>query len=152
MSGMKHIFLRRATMEDVRLIYEWANDKERRQNSFQSNPIPLEDHMCWYKNKMQSETTLFYILMNGEQPVGQIRLEIEEDCAQVNYSISAEHRGKGYGKEMLRLVELELQASCPRVKKLVAEVKADNEASQRVFENLNYRSAYIVYEKDIANE
>ena len=149
---MKDIYLRRATAEDVMLIYEWANDKGVRENSFNSNPIQLEDHICWYENKMQSKTTLFYILMNGEKPIGQIRLELEDVSAQVNYSISAQHRGKGYGKEMLRLVEVELQTLHPEIKKMVAEVKGDNEASQRVFQNEKYKRAYIVYEKDIANE
>lgn len=149
---MKDIYLRRATTEDVMLIYEWANDKGVRENSFNSNPIPLEDHICWYEKKMQSKTTLFFIMMNEEQPIGQIRLELEGDSAQVNYSISAQYRGKGYGKEMLRLVEVELQTLHPEINKLVAEVKADNVASQSVFQNGKFRKAYIVYEKDIANE
>ena len=149
---MKDVFLRKATSEDVMLIFEWANDKEVRQNSFNSSSIPLEEHMGWYEKKMHSETTLFYIMMDKEQPVGQIRLELDGDCAQVNYSVAADHRGKGYGKEMLHLAELELQKAYPDILKMVAEVKADNQASQGAFEKEGYRKSYLVYEKEIANE
>ena len=102
---MKDVYLRKATELDVMLIFQWANDPEVRRNSFQTKQIPLEDHKKWYASKLKSKSTLFYILMDKETPVGQIRLELESDSACVNYSISEAFRGKGLAKEMLRQAE-----------------------------------------------
>lgn len=149
---MDDIFLRKATEEDVMLIFQWANDPEVRRNSFQTKQIDLEDHKKWYDSKIKSANSLFYILMNKDIPVGQIRLELEGNCACVNYSIAAPFRGKGMGKEMLRLAETELKGNYPHISRLVAEVKEENSASKHAFEREGYHKNYVVYEKELLNE
>lgn len=153
MMDMKEdIFLRDAEYSDMELIYEWANDEEVRKNSFQSHKITMEEHRAWYENKMKSESTLFYILMNKENPIGQIRLELEENFAQINYSIAKSFRGKGFGKAIIELSEKKLKQEYPHIRKMIAEVKAENASSQNVFERSGYKKVYIAYEKAIADE
>lgn len=149
---MDDLFLRKATKEDIMLIYQWANDPVVRQNSFQTKEIEPDEHVKWYEAKMNSESTLFFVLMYADIPVGQIRLEVEGDSANINYSISSGYRGRGFAKEMIRLAEEEVKKNHPEIHKLIAEVKEDNPASQKVFEKEKYKKKFIVYEKDFLNE
>lgn len=140
-------FLRNAAPDDMELIYEWANDDEVRKNSFHTDKITFQEHKAWYENKMKSESTLFYILMFEGKPAGQIRLELEGDFAQINYSIAKEFRGRGLGRAMIELSEKKLKSEYPHIKKMTAEVKTENSSSQKIFEKSGYEKAYIAYEK-----
>lgn len=140
-------FLRNAVPDDMELIYEWANDDEVRKNSFHTDKIAFQEHKAWYEYKMKSESTLFYIFMLEDQPAGQIRLELEGDFAQINYSIAKEFRGRGLGRAMIELSEEKLKSEYPHIKKMTAEVKTENSSSQKIFEKSGYEKAYIAYEK-----
>lgn len=140
-------FLRNATPADIELIYEWANDDAVRKNSFHTDKITFQEHKAWYEDKMKSESTLFYVLMSEDKPAGQIRLELEGNFAQINYSIAREFRGKGLGKAMIKLSEEKLKSEYPHIKKMIAEVKTDNSSSQKIFEASGYEKVYIAYEK-----
>ena len=49
-----NINLREARIEDMMIYFEWANDKEVRQNSFNQNSITLAEHKRWFSNKIAS--------------------------------------------------------------------------------------------------
>lgn len=142
-------FLRAAAYEDMELIYEWANDKEVRANSFQTRQITMEEHKAWYTNKLGSKSTVFCIMMERETPVGQIRLELDGEMAQVNYSIAKEFRGKGYGKKIVLLAEQKLRQEYPQIVKMRAEVKTENLSSGKVFERNGYVESFVTYEKTL---
>lgn len=136
-------YLKPATMEDVDLIFEWANDEEERRNSFNPEKIKYKDHCSWYKRKMEGNDTFIYVYYMDETPVGQVRIEIEEDKALISYFISKDYRGKGHGKNILKLLKEKVKEVHPTIKSLVAQVKTDNTASQRVFKGLGfYESMY----------
>ena len=63
----------------------------------------------------------------------------KEEHWQVSYSIAPSYRGQGYGKIMFQLVENELIISGHAGEGLLAKVKADNIASQRIFVGLGYQ-------------
>ena len=139
------VYLREATMQDMNLIYEWANDPMVRINSFNSKPIQYETHVKWYNRVMSDESILQFILMDDDIPVGQIRLNIDEDEAEIGYSIAADYRGKGYGHIILQLVADEVKEKYPYVKCLLAKVKPENIASSRLFEHEGYEMKYSCY-------
>ncbi len=131
-------YLRKATIEDCDLIFEWANDEDERRNSFNPEKIPYETHCQWYKRKMESDDTFIFIYCVDQNKVGQSRIEIGADEALISYFISKENRSKGHGKVMLSLLKDKVKENFPQVKALIAQVKKDNLASQRVFESLGY--------------
>lgn len=135
---MDGLYIRRATMEDMDLIFQWANDEEERKNSFHSEMIPYETHCIWYKSRMESEDTFIYILMCEDIPVGQCRLKTEGKEALISYSVDKAHRNKGYGKKLLTLVYEEVKRTLPDISEFVAEVKEENVPSQKVFSALGY--------------
>jgi RimJ/RimL family protein N-acetyltransferase len=130
--------LRPATYDDMDLLYKWANDKDVRKNSFNSKPIPYEDHVKWFGNIMSDETVLQYIMCEQNIPIGQIRLNIENDKAYIGYSISADNRGKGLGVAMIRLLISELCNIGYHNLTLIGQVKYDNYASAKAFEKCGF--------------
>lgn len=137
---MKH-YLRRATLQDKKLIYNWANDPDTRKNSFNQETIKWEDHEAWYEKRMADDNTRMYIFMDFFKAIGQVRLDVDVEEATISYSVDKECRGQGIGKEMLLTLEKEL-ASKGDIKKLIARVKPDNTGSRRVFESLGYEEIH----------
>ena len=45
-----NIFLRKATYEDMDLIFKWANDSAVRNNAFNQEKIEYQEHKKWFKS------------------------------------------------------------------------------------------------------
>lgn len=142
--------LRKVTESDRELLFTWANDPVTRKQSFQTAPISWENHVSWFRNKMQEPGCHHYIMESGEEPVGVIRLErqavsggisiaAEGQCAyEISYSVAPGKRGLGYGKKLLQLAEYRAAAEILDCAFLEGEVKKDNPASRKCFEALGY--------------
>jgi RimJ/RimL family protein N-acetyltransferase len=145
-----NLSLRKATYEDMDLLFKWANDKAVRCNAFNSTPIPYENHVKWFNKVMSDNTVLQLIMCDEDKPVGQIRLNIEDGKAYIDYSISNDKRGQGLGVEMIKLLRVNVAGvHCP-FKSLIGQVKYDNTASAKTFEKCGfsrtYKEQYIEYE------
>lgn len=132
------VYLRRADREDVELFFKWVNEPAVRANSFNTEPIPWENHQKWFEKVLADAEVRIYVLMHDNLPVGQVRLVFEDSKWQISYSIVSAYRGQGYGKRILQLAENELISNGRNGEKLFAEVKAHNMASQRIFNSLGY--------------
>ncbi len=130
--------LRVVTAKDRDLIFLWANDAMVRKNSFNIAPIAYDSHCAWFEKRLNSANTAFYILEDNNIPVGQIRYDIEDTIATVNYSIAQEYRGNGYGIKIIELGEVLVREALPSVKKIVARVKKENQVSRMIFKRLQY--------------
>ena len=143
------VYLRDVTEQDRDLLFQWANDKDVRKNSFSTEKIAYEEHCRWFDKMMQNENCIQWILQADDEPVGQIRVSIEGENAEIGYSVSAERRGEGFGKMLLKLVKQRVQADFPNVKRLIAKVKPENVASRKAFEDNGYRVTYEQFEVDM---
>jgi predicted acetyltransferase len=115
------------------LLFHWANDSTVRNNAFNTDPIEYSGHCQWFANCMQRDDVQIFILVKNSALVGQVRFNIEEGKAEIDYSISSESRGKGLGNVIIRLgIE---EANRMGIKELIAKVKDKNIPSQRVFLN-----------------
>lgn len=139
--------LRKATEADKERLFLWANDRQVRKASFQSEEIAWEEHVAWFDRMMHDEDVCQFIYEQEGIPVGQIRLNLEKRAARISYSIAKEHRGKGNAKRMLNCLEREVRNSYPEIQELIADVKCENLASRSVFEQLNYGENKIQYRK-----
>ena len=142
-------YLRKAVWEDIDLLFEWANDKQTRSNAFSPEPIPYETHRVWFANMMKSTDVLQYIYYNNEVPIGQVRLNLSNNRAYLDYSISPMHRGQGHAGSMLKLLEDLLRNNLPHITELKAQIKEDNSASIKVVETLNYQRTFVEYTKQL---
>ena len=139
---MSDVYLRKAIYSDIDILYEWANNSATRANAFNTSPIQFDDHKKWFQKKLDSENVLIFIYCNGKENIGQIRFDIENDTATIDYTIAPSMRNKGSGYKMMALAETKIRFEYPKIRILVGKVKDENIASQNIFKKLNYRETY----------
>lgn len=127
--------IRHVTINDAKLLFDWANDANTRQNSFNSEPIHWDDHVNWLQNRLARTDNLMYLFVLDSNPIGIVRFDIAKDTV-VGITISPAHRGKGLGSEILKL-------ACNKFwethnKSILAYIKIDNLASQKAFNNAGF--------------
>lgn len=148
-----NIELRKANLNDCNLLYQWVNDEEVRNNSFNSNEINYEEHRKWFKTKLDAQSTQIFILEKEKQKIGQIRIDINKTKAVIDYSIDRNYRGKKYGYKILNMLEREIMANWSYIKTLEGRVKINNIPSQKCFERNTYNKfieeSYVVYRKNL---
>lgn len=127
--------IQRVCEEDRDLLFEWVNDEMCRKNSFHSHKVSYKEHCEWFEKKINDPMCYMFIYYYGEKPIGQIRIDCENDIGYIDYFVICKYRGQGHGGNMLRLVEQEMYGI---LKKLVSYVKTDNIASQYAFKKNDY--------------
>ncbi|MCL1491740.1 MAG: GNAT family N-acetyltransferase [Pseudanabaena sp. Salubria-1] len=132
--------LRKVTQEDCELLWQWANDPIVRAASFRSDSILWEDHFEWFNKKLHSFNCYYFIAVNKlEEPVGQIRFDIDEELqALVSISIAAQYRGQGYGKLMLKMAINKLLQNISVIS-IRALIKPSNVSSIKLFESGGFK-------------
>ena len=130
-----NLFLRPANRDDAEIVLEWRNDKQTRENSFSKDVIDLDTHLKWFEGKLSDENCFLYILMDGDERVGQIRIDRMNNIGEVSYMIAPDQRGKGYGKHIIKLIDGLMK---DKVKVLVGLVEDSNTASRKCFEANSY--------------
>lgn len=140
-------YYRYATEEDVDLIFNWANEKAVRQNSFNSAEIKYEDHVKWYKNLLaDKEHNDQLILMHGDVPVGQCRLRYEGESVEIGLSVDKDHRGTGAGNALIDCICKWVKENRPEIKTIVGRIKPENIASQKAVLRAGFVETYVNYE------
>ena len=129
--------LRPAQAADLWLYHWWANDPQVRCQSFNSEPIPLEQHRRWFAGRLRSLLALLRVLEDGHGlPLGQIRLERETADAPravIGFTLDRFARGRGLAAQLLQLGLAELARCWGPAMDAYGEVRADNLASCRAF-------------------
>lgn len=145
--------LRKSNLEDSNILFQLANDFSVRNNSFNNQTIELEEHENWYKSKLKDPKTIIFIAEVFDEFIGQIRIDIDNSSAMISYAICKNHRKKGYGTEILVVLENLVKSAYPEIQELIGRVKYDNIGSQKVLEKLNYiridEAKYIEYRKKL---
>lgn len=134
----KKVYLRMATNDDKELLLKWINEPVCRKNSFNSKEITIEEHENWFNSVMKKNNCKIFIACLYGVDIGQVRIEIEGENVEISYMIALEHRGNGYGKEILNLVEIWLKKNVIIDFTMVGKVKKNNIASIKCFESCGY--------------
>ncbi|QJW91089.1 GNAT family N-acetyltransferase [Spirosoma taeanense] len=135
---------RKAQPADARLYFDWANDPDTRQQSFNSDAISLETHTAWFTRKLIDADALLLVFMDETgDPVGQVRFERKPvadmpDEIIIGLSVDARQRGKGLAHQLIK-------QGCAVCRKqwgavtIHAYIKPENQASVRAFERAGFR-------------
>jgi len=131
--------LRPATFEDCRLLWEWANDPIVRASAFGSKSIPWDEHVNWCRQKLADPRCLLYLIIsNNGIPVGQVRFDLNSEAnAEVDISIAASERNKGYASAALRLA-CQQAAESTNVRNVLAHIKGKNIESVGAFRKAGF--------------
>lgn len=135
--------LRRAGPEDSERLWQWRNDPLVRASAFQSEPVPWETHVGWFRGKLAAGATRIWILESAGEAVGQVRYDSGAGAAEIDYSVVAPFRGRGLAVFLLRR-SAPLACAELGVRRLVGIVKADNHASRRSFERAGFVEAGLI--------
>lgn len=123
--------LRRATLDDSLLLFEWRNDALTRENSINNDPVPWEKHSEWVAASLVNPARMLFIGVD-QRPVGTSRLDRISDHLELSYTVSPQSRGQGYGHA---LVEGTLTHCAGPVR---ATVKPQNLASRAILERAGF--------------
>ena len=134
----QELSLRPAGISDAATYFSWANDPVTRKQSFDQQVIPWQNHQAWFKKKIQSADSYMWVLETSERlPVGQIRFDVKDDIADIDYSLEPLVRGRGWAKKLLS-EGLKTFKDHNGEKPLRGRVKEDNLPSRRVFQRLGF--------------
>lgn len=138
LQGRRFLYLRDATLDDSRMIWNWANDPVTRSASFSTGAISWDAHSEWYARKLADPRHVMWIAVNDSmESVGQVRYQIEDRQATVSINLAPEQRGLGYGNRILILSSARLFGS-DNVDIIHAYIKPDNDASKHVFQKAGF--------------
>ena len=137
----EHIFLRKATFNDALDIFNLANETIVRENSFSSNKIEWDEHIEWFKNKLESNTCEIFIIECLGEFAGQVRFDInsEQNEAVISISIVEKMRGLGLSSFVITNSLRELPKFRRDVKLIKAYIKDENIASVKSFMRAGFR-------------
>ena len=144
-----NLCLRIAREKDMMQFYEWANDEAVRKSAFHSGYISLEEHKQWFTKMLHDADQLMFVLLDGNKPIGQVRVSVTGDVGEIDYSIDSGERGRGYGERIISLLLEMVIKNFKKIKRLEGKVKPDNFKSQKCFEYNGFKEQYRVYQLDI---
>jgi len=117
-----------ARMQDWEILLEWRNDSFTRKNSITSDIISKKEHKEWFSNILKDPNSKIYIVKEKNKPIGTVRADKNDDEIIISWTVAPESRGKGYGKQMVKLLVENLSG------KVTAIIKNENSASIKVAE------------------
>ena len=132
------IGLRPAAIDDAQLLFEWVNQPDSLSRKLQAKgPIALADHMRWFTARLTNADCRIWIAQVDGADVGQVRVERKGPGLEVDVFVVAEQRRRGVAKGMIEAAARESALHWPG-QALIARIKPDNLASQRLFAAAGY--------------
>lgn len=128
--------LKKINLEDIDLMFGWANDDLVRKNSFKKKKIRYSDHIIWFKKKLLSKKTLIFKLLLNNIPIGQVRYDKKNNYYEIDYSIDEIFRNYGFGKIILKKSIKKIFKKGTIIR---ADVKHRNKESMYIFKSLNFK-------------
>jgi RimJ/RimL family protein N-acetyltransferase len=135
------INIRKANETDLMLYFDWTNDEEVRKQSFNSDPIALENHEKWFHKKLADPNCLMLVFEDSHQkPIGQVRFEdnAEQKTSVIGVSLDKHFRGQKLGDKILALASTYFFKENPEYTTIQAFIKTDNQGSINAFSKANF--------------
>jgi RimJ/RimL family protein N-acetyltransferase len=132
-----HLTLRPASHDDSEQLLAWRNDPRTRAASLNTDEVTRDEHERWLVRSLDAtDRTVFVAELDG-RPVGTVRLDDGgRRQLEVSLTVAPEWRGKGIASQLLHAVEA--TAGARGAVRLVARIKASNDASVRAFKNAGW--------------
>lgn len=127
------ITLRKAKKSDLMFYFKLRNEPSIRKASFNDKAIDLAEHTSWFLKKLKDPNSYLFIVQVARQRAGQVRIDIQNNKAEINIGILPEYRGRGYGSIAIHKACKRILTKVSTVDTIVAHIKFDNIASQKSF-------------------
>ena len=136
--GLGGVELRPTRAADSAMLLALRNDPMVRRSSRHTHEVGTEEHAAWLQASLTDPSRMLMIVEVGGNAAGQVRLDSTGSTDwELSVSVLPDFRGSGVGRAAVRstvahaLVELRAAA-------IVAWIREDNEASQRMFQSVGF--------------
>ncbi|MEI8309167.1 MAG: UDP-2,4-diacetamido-2,4,6-trideoxy-beta-L-altropyranose hydrolase [Verrucomicrobiota bacterium] len=143
------IGMRVAEPKDSAILHEWRNHESIRNTCRDSGTISWETHQKWLASVLASQDRLLLIGESANGPVGVVRLDLNEQDAEVSIYLVPGRHAPGVGGDLLRRAELWLAANRPEILRVRAHVLGSNERSRNLFSGQGYQIDSVCYLKSL---
>jgi len=125
--------VRPAGQQDVRIVWEWANDPGTREHSFDPRPITWDAHHTWWDRQAADPLTTMWIGEVDDERFGFVRFEGDMIVGFISVNVAPDHRSKGLGSALIA-------GACDADgRNTTALVLPANERSIHAFERASFR-------------
>lgn len=132
------VTIRPAVEADSKRIWEWANDPVSRTMSFESRPIPWNNHQSWFRQKLNASLSICLVAEINDVPAAFVRLDEKDQDRVVSINLSPHFRGRSLASPILREAMGVFRHWCP-AGAFHAFIRPNNLASIRTFEKGGFR-------------
>ena len=133
-----NVILARATVADMRFLFNLRNDPGVRAVSFNNNPIQWDEHRKWLLKTIENPNSCLFVVKVNRRRVGQVRVDLHVGYGEISVSIAAAYRGKGFAKISIDRVGRYVFKKYPKIKKIFAYIKPENIVSIKTFEKAGF--------------
>jgi ribosomal protein S18 acetylase RimI-like enzyme len=123
------VTLRPAQKGDCRRIFYLFNNEEVRRNSISQEKVSYDNHKSWFLSKLSDKNTLLMVAEVKGVFAGQVRFDIDGNCALTSVSLHKRFRGYGLGKVLLVGGLSYLREAHPEIRVATGQIKPDNIAA-----------------------
>ena len=135
----RNLFLRPVEESDCYQVWEWNNDQVVRELSFQTQFIPWERHLRWYRNRMADQNSCFFIAEDVfGNSLGLIRFQQMDQEAEIGVVLDPKYRGYGYGSLIIRRGMQTYLREKKQIDTVYAWIRTENRISGRVFRKAGF--------------
>jgi RimJ/RimL family protein N-acetyltransferase len=143
------IALRNAGELDAMDLLAWRNDPQTRAASFNTDPVPEDDHRQWLTACLADPDWWIWVATFDGEKVGTVRAHRVDRVAELSITVAPECRGHGYGAEMIRVAVQQMEAS-GFADRVTAEIKSWNVRSIAAFRRAGFTVAAANTEMSLA--
>ena len=137
---MNSINVRPAEDNDAKDIFTWYNDEVTRKMSHSMKTVDWNSHLKWYISAIKNPNSCLLIcyLKKTMEKVGIVRFTVENNLALTSINIAPNMRGQGLAKLCLSNSISFFRGKYIKITELEAEIKSNNWASRRAFEEVGF--------------
>jgi UDP-2,4-diacetamido-2,4,6-trideoxy-beta-L-altropyranose hydrolase len=143
------INIREADLSDKKSLFAWRNHPEIRAVSFNKSEIMWQHHQDWFSALLADGNRVLLIGEYKNQPVGVVRLDLEDDVAAVSIYLVQKDGNVGMGMPLLVSAEKWIFKHRKKIKKLTAQVLEHNKVSQSFFVKAGFTPQNRTYFKEL---
>ncbi|MGZ3691962.1 MAG: UDP-2,4-diacetamido-2,4,6-trideoxy-beta-L-altropyranose hydrolase [Pseudobdellovibrio sp.] len=133
--GFSEFQVKQTSLQQAEFLLEVRNDELTRNMSKNSRIIQLDDHKKWLSQKLKDQKSRLYTGYFKSEPIGQFRVDAD---GITGVSLHPKFRGQGLASRLIREGTELFFSENPKVTKLFAEIKPENQASLRSFKSAGY--------------